>query len=296
MPTLLGIPTVLLDRWDPRAAVDTVEAHGCTFTVSATTFLLGMTTVHEELGTTSSLKTFICGGAEIGPALVERARNSMGTRVVRTYGSTELPTFCTGDPFGDLVANAAFDGKPNPGTDYLLDSEFGLVKVGEGEALIKGGELFLGYLAVEANKQAFTDDGYFRTGDILNVDEQGNCRVVGRKKDIIIRGGENLSAIEIEDQLQLHPQIKEVAVVSMPDPVLGEKACAFVVLADPSETLTLESIRDFMKARGVAIQKVPERLEAVASLPQTASGKVQKHLLRDQIRSRLGQEAGAASA
>jgi cyclohexanecarboxylate-CoA ligase len=290
VPTLLSIPTVLMDRWEPAAAARLVEAHRCTFSVSATTFLLGLTTAYEAEKTTSSLRVFICGGSEVGPALVERAQRSMGTRVVRTYGSTELPTFCTGDPFGDLVAEASFDGTPNEGTDYWLETETGRAKVGVGEALIKGRELFLGYLDPKANADAFTEDGFFHTGDILQVDEDGRCRVVGRKKDIIIRGGENLSAIEIEDHLQQHARISDVAVVAMPDPVMGERACAFIVCTDEGDAITLEEVRDFLTGRGLAVQKTPERVELTSDLPHTASGKVQKHLLRDRIRALLVEE------
>ncbi len=291
LPTLLALPVVLLDRWDPEVALRAVEAHRCTFSVSATTFLLGLTYAYERQGIRSSLRVFICGGAEIGPALVEQAQRSMGTRVVRTYGSTELPTFCTGDPFGDVVAAAASDGTPNPGTDFWLESDQGRVKVGEGEALIRGGELFLGYLDPQATADSFTADGFFRTGDILRVDADGNCRVTGRKKDIIIRGGENLSAIEIEDHLQQHGGVREVAVIAMPDPILGERACAFVVPETAVQPVTLDGMREFLGDRGLAVQKTPERVEFVDSLPRTASGKVQKHLLRDRIRTILQSEA-----
>ena len=114
LPTLLGVPVVLQDRWNASHAVDLVEEHGCTFTVSATTFLLGLTEEYERRRSRSSLRVFVCGGAEIGPALVRRARSVMGTRVVRTYGSTELPTFSIGDPYGDPGIAAETDGVPVP--------------------------------------------------------------------------------------------------------------------------------------------------------------------------------------
>ncbi len=285
LPVNLAIPTILQDRWDAPAAVDLIERHRCTFTVSATTFLLGLTKVYEQRGP-SSLRVFVCGGAEIGPALVEQARQAMGTRVVRTYGSTEFPTFSLGDPYGDPVVAAATDGHPVPLSQWRIDEDHG------NELLVKGKELFLGYLDPALNAEAFTADGFFRTGDVVRFDERGGCTVVGRIKDIIIRGGENLSAIEIEDHLQQHPSVEDVAVVAMPDPVLGERACAFVVPAAGTAP-SLPELREFLLLRGLAVQKSPERVELVECLPRTASGKVQKFHLRATIRRQLSDEEAA---
>lgn len=292
LPADLGIGVLMQDRWDPSVAVDLVEQYRGTFCVSATTFLLGLTKEYESRGTTSTLETFICGGAEIGPELVQRAREAMGTKVVRCYGSTELPTFSVGDPFADLSHEALFDGRPVRGADYWVETAQGLTKVGVGELLIKGDELFLGYLDATLNEGAFHGD-FFRTGDLVRVDEDGACAVVGRLKDIIIRGGENISAIEIEDQLQLHPLIDEVAVVAMPDELLGERACAYVVVKSGA-SLTIEDLRDHLKARGLAVQKTPEHLEIVETLPRTASGKVQKYRLRQLISETMGSHAAAS--
>ncbi len=285
LPVDLGIPSVLQDRWDAAAAVELIERHRCTFTVSATTFLLGLTTVHEQRGEPSSLRVFVCGGAEIGPVLVERARRALGARVVRTYGSTEFPTFSLGDPYGDPAAAAASDGRPVPLSSWRID------EAGGGELLVKGAELFLGYLDPALDADAFTPDGFFRTGDVVRMDDASGCTVSGRIKDIIIRGGENLSAIEIEDHLQQHPQIEDVAVVAMPDPVLGERACAFVVPCGDARPGVAE-LRDFLTGRGLAVQKSPERVELVAELPRTASGKVQKFRLRERVAAAVAAGTG----
>ena len=273
LPVDLGIVSVLLDRWEPERAVDLIERHRCTFTVSATTFLLGLVRIHEGRGTRSSLRVFVCGGAEIGPELVRRARSVLGTRVVRCYGSTEFPTFSLGDPYDESDSTADNDGAVVPLASWRTDVE-------TGELLIRGAELFLGYLDRRLDAEAFTDDGFFRTGDVVHIDERG-ATVVGRTKDIIIRGGENLSAIEIEDHLVQHPAVRDVAVVAMPDEVLGERACAFVVTA-PGAELDLVGLRRFLTERGLAIQKVPERLELLTELPRTPSGKVQKFKLREE--------------
>ena len=288
LPVDLGIACVLQDRWEAAAAVALVEQHHCTFTVSATTFLLGMTKVYEELGHRSSLEVFICGGAEVGPELVGRARQAMGTRIVRTYGSTEFPTFSLGDPYGDPVVAAETDGMPVPLSQHRIAPSEEHGETGGGELLVKGAELFLGYLDASLDASAFTEDGFFRTGDVVRFDERGACTVIGREKDIIIRGGENLSAIEVEDHLQLHPLIEEVAVVAMPDAILGERACAYVVPRGDGPTVV--DLKAFLAARGLAVQKAPERVELVAALPRTASGKVQKYRLRATIRQRLSDE------
>lgn len=196
----------------------------------------------------------------------------MGTRVVRCYGSTELPTFSIGDPYGDADDAAETDGAPVPLSDWRTDPE-------TGELLVTGAELFLGYLDARLDHDAFTDERFFRTCDGVSIDERG-ARVVGRTKDIIIRGGENLSAIEIEDHLAQHPDVLDVAVVAVPDEVLGERACAYVVPAAGAAPDHV-GLRELLVARGLAVQKTPERLELVGALPRTASGKVRKFLLRE---------------
>lgn len=147
--------------------------------------------------------------------------------------------------------------------------------------MVRGPQVFDGYLDDAALDAGSRLDGWFRTGDLATVDEHGSVRIVGRRKDIIVRGGENLSAKEIEDLLFEHPQVDDVAIVGYPDAVLGERACAFVVARDE---LTLDDLVAFLRDRRVANQKLPERLEIVAALPKTASGKVQKFRLRDRLR------------
>jgi cyclohexanecarboxylate-CoA ligase len=140
----------------------------------------------------------------------------------------------------------------------------------------------------EQTAALFTAEGFSRSGDLGRMDQDGYVRVTGRLKDIIIRGGMNISAREIEDHLVRHPVIADVAVVGMPDERLGEKACAYVVLTEPSAALTLNDITDYLSAQKLATQKLPERLEIVSALPTTATGKVQKHILRADIKKKLG--------
>ena len=170
-----------------------------------------------------------------------------------------------------------------------MDTSEGRDAGGGGELLVKGAELFLGYLDPALDEAAFDADGFFRTGDLVRFDDPGALIVLGRQKDVIIRGGENLSAIEMEDHLQEHPAVAQVAVVAMPDPVLGERACAFVVPTG-QDRVDVAELRRFLRLRGLAVQKSPERVELVDELPRTASGKVQKYLLREMVHDLLAAE------
>jgi cyclohexanecarboxylate-CoA ligase len=280
MSVRLRIPLTLLDRWDPAVAVDLIEREQCTFTVSASPFLHGMTSIHESRGAPSSLQVFLCGGADVPPDLVRRARAAMGTGVVRVYGSTEMPTFSAGDPFGDPELAAMTDGLPIGPVEGKLVNVAG----GVGELAVRGPELFVGYLDPKANEGAFTPDGFFLTGDAASFGDDGSVTIRGRIKDIIIRGGENLSAQEIENVLFEHPAIEQVAVVGCPDPILGERPWAFIVPAAGAE-VELGDLQAHLLGRGLAKQKWPEGVELVDDLPKTLSGKVKKFELRERLRS-----------
>src|SRR5947199_3477099 len=177
------------------------------------------------------------------------------------------------------------DGRPVPGCVARLVDEAGrpLGPNAEGELLVYGPQLCVGYLDPALNA-AFTPDGFLRTGDLAVMDDEGYIRITGRRKDIIIRTGENLSAKGIEDDLAAHPKVADVAVIGVPDTQSGERVCACVVLRPGAEALTLAEVRAFMEARGVMRQKIPERLELVAELPRNATGKVRKDELRAQFR------------
>lgn len=277
LPADIGSTAVLLDRWDPEPAVAMIEAERCTFTVSATPFLRGLADAYASRPRSrSSLRTFICGGADIPPDLVRRAHAVMGTAVVRTYGSTEMPTLAMADPFGDLDAAADGEGTAIGMNEMAVRTD----DKGVAELLARGPELFLGYVDASLNDASFTDDGFFRTGDTAVIDPDGTLRISGRIKDIINRGGEKYSAAEVEWALLEHPLVAEIAIVGYPDDVLGERACAFVVPAAAGAP-TLEQLRTHLVAAGFAVQKSPERLEIVMELPRTASGKIQKFRLRE---------------
>jgi acyl-CoA synthetase len=166
----------------------------------------------------------------------------------------------------------------------------------EGDIAYRGPSHMLGYLGrAQETAELYTPAGFSRSGDLGVMDADGYVRVTGRTKDIIIRGGMNISVRQVEDLLIEHPGVRSVAVVGMPDERLGERVCCYIVPADPSDVPTLAALKAFLQERGVAIQKTPDRLEALTEMPTTATGKIQKHLLRQDIVRKLDQE-GVATA
>ena len=279
LPVVIGSPLVTLERWSAEKAVDLIEAEGCTWSMGSTPFLYGLADEYGRRGAHSSLSMFVCGGADVPPELVRRARATMGGDVVRLYGSSEFPSGSSGRPGVDEYVAADTDGFPIPPAVCAVD---GAGVDGVGELLVKGPELFMGYLDSSLNESAFTADGYFRTGDLATLNEDGTLTIQGRKKDIIVRGGENISAKEIEDLIFEHPKVKDIAVVGIPDESMGERACAVAVLSE-GEELSLEELSEYLTTTGIAKQKFPESLVTVDSLPRTTSGKIQKHVIRAEI-------------
>ncbi|HWD03615.1 MAG TPA: AMP-binding protein [Amycolatopsis sp.] len=278
LPFMLGSTVVLLDVWRPERALELIQEHACSFVVAATPFLYGI--LHDPALSrcdVSSLRVFACGGADVPPELIRTATSTLRCTVSRGYGSTEYPT-ATAANSSDLVSKRAQ-------TDGRAIGEAELRLAPDGELQVRGPELFLGYLDGSLNADAFTDDGWFRTGDLARIDTDGYVEIIGRQKDIIIRGGENISAKEIEDNLFEHPKIADVAAVSSPDPVLGERVCA-VVVPEPGASVTLPEIVEWLTARQMARQKLPESLLVLDELPRNPSGKVQKFKLRDMTRER----------
>jgi cyclohexanecarboxylate-CoA ligase len=294
MPPMLRTRVVLQDVWDAGTALRLIEQQRCSFTVAATPFLHGLVH-HPDLPSfdVSSMKVFACGGADVPPALIRQAGERLGTTATRVYGSTEFPTLSTSPPDAPPGKRAGTDGRAIGAAEYRIVDEAGAgLRAGQaGELLVRGPELFPGYLAASDNDGAFTPDGWFRTGDLAVADPDGYVSIRGRKKDIILRGGENISATEVENLLFEHPAVREAAVVAMPDPVLTERACAFVV-PEAGQVPTLPELTAFLLGQQLAKQKLPERLELVAELPKTQSGKVQKFRLRELIRDKLGPAAG----
>jgi len=253
-----------------------------------------MLTEHPDLACrdVSSLRVFGCGGADVSPALVRRATERLGTCVVRIYGSTEFPTLSCGRLEDSVDRRAETDGRPIGRARVRCVNEDGLeVAQGEpGELLVRGPELFLGYLDSAVTATSLTPDGWFRTGDLGVIEPDGAVVIRGRRKDIIVRGGENISVKEVEDLMLESPEVREVAIVAMPDPVMVERMCAYVV-PELGCRPTVASIGAALINSGLMRQKLPERVELVDELPKTPSGKVKKFELRTRIARSLVDEA-----
>jgi cyclohexanecarboxylate-CoA ligase len=276
LPVLLGAKSVLMPAWDPGRFLELVEAERGTFCGGATPFLQGVVD-HPDLDRydLSSFRIFPCGGADVPPDLIRTAMARLGVRSGRGYGSTEFPSITSSSGLGEPDdKRAETDGRP------IGPNE---VRIVDGEIQARGPELFLGYQDPALDADAFTADGWFRTGDLGSLDADGYLTVTGRLKDIVVRSGEKLSAREIEDVLHEHPKVRAVAVVAVPDDRTGERACACVVPRDPAEPPTLAELGAFLLERGMSRRKVPEQLDLVDDLPMTASGKVKKHELRARL-------------
>lgn len=272
VPAVAGCRTVLMARWDPDEALDAVERERVTFLAGPPTFATGiMHATGFRPERVRSLRIVSSGGATVTPAFVEEATERLGAFVKRSYGSTEAPTVATTPAGGDPERARTTDGKATPGTE---------LRTVDGELQVRGPELFAGYLDDARTAEAMTPDGWFRTGDLAHIDDEGWLTVTGRLRDLIIRGGENVPAAEVEVVLEAHPAVRQAAAVGMPDPVLGERVAAFVVL---DGAFDLESCRTWFAARGVARFKTPERLIAVDHLPTLPAGKVDKAALRARL-------------
>lgn len=291
LPLLSGARSVLMEAWDPEAGLRLVQEHGCTVAVTATPFLQMLMGAYDaSRHDASSLRAWVCAGSPIPGSVVTASRELFaGCQTLSLYGRSEnfLTTMCTvQDP---AERSATSDGSALAGAAVAIVDQTGaeLPHGEEGDIAYKGPSHMIGYYEDEAQTAAlFTPGGFSRSGDLGRMDADGFVRVTGRLKDIIIRGGMNISAREVEDHLLSHPSIAAVAAVAMPDERLGEKVCAYVVPASDSQ-VALSDLTTYLREHGVATQKLPERLEVVPELPMTATGKVQKHLLRADVATKL---------
>ena len=282
MTLTLGGTLSLLDIFEGARAAGQIAAHSATWTMGATPFLADIADALRASGERlPSLRYFLCGGAPVPEALVRRAMG-VGLRVMSIYGSTESPPHTVVYP-SDPAENAWLtDGRPLAGiTVRVVGTDGRDLEIGEiGEEWSRGPNTFLGYLGdPELTAKDFDADGWYHSGDLARRLSDGSLRIVGRIKDIIVRGGQNISAREVEDYLVAHPAVQSVAVVGVAHPRLGETGCA-VVVPRPGASVTLQELSDYLIAKGVARFKLPERLEIWPSLPMNPSGKIQKFLIR----------------
>ncbi len=291
-PLFGGTPLDLIDAWDPSTVLAAMADDGVALQGGPPFFLLSLLD-HPDFDLDVHLPyvaRLTMGGAPV-PAEVARRAMEQGISIVRAYGSTEHPS-TTGSVHSDPVEKKSFtDGRLMPGTEIrLLDAEGRAVPVGQpGEIHSRGPELFLGYIDPVLTADAIDAAGWYDTGDTGFLDPDGYLTITDRKKDIIIRGGENISAAEVEELMAGLRGVAEVAVVAAPDPRYGEHAAAVIRLMPGVPTFGLESVRSHLEAGGLARQKWPEELRFVDEFPRTASGKIQKHALRTSLRAGPGQ-------
>jgi len=275
VPLLLGASAVLMERWDPEEGIGHLVNERCTHFAGATPFLVQTLAAARQVGSRlPDLKVFICGGASVPPSLIREASEYFERAVVtRVYGSTEVPVTTVGVTDGDVEHAAETDGQAGIATIRLSD---------EGEVLARGPQMLVGYVHAEDEATVFDADGFYRTGDQGRWVDDNYLVISGRIKDIIIRNGENIAPKEVEDLLVGHPDIAEVAIVGLPDPRTGERACA-VIVPKGDRHPDVASLAAFLIDKGIAKFKIPEQVDIRDSLLKNDAGKVLKHKLRAEL-------------
>lgn len=287
---LYGETLVMMTSTEPEDILKTIEREKITTTLLIPTQAISVLN-HPNFSRydLSSLQVILCGAAHVPPELVTEIKTRIGCAVTNGYGMTEgLGSVTRWDDPLEVTCHTV--GKPIcPGDEYKIVGEEGqeLPPGYEGELIARGPCISRGYYkAEEFNRVAFNADGFFFTGDLAMFDQDGHLKITGRKKDMILRGGENISAAEVEELILSYPKTEQVAVVGMPDPIFGEKACAFIK-ARGGEVVTLEELIAFLKGKGIASFKLPERLEIIKEFPLTSIGKIDKKILRDWLRKNI---------
>ncbi|MEB7360777.1 medium-chain fatty-acid--CoA ligase [Escherichia coli] len=292
-PFLIGARSVLLDIFTPDACLALLEQQRCTCMLGATPFVYDLLNVLEKQpADLSALRFFLCGGTTI-PKKVARECQQRGIKLLSVYGSTESSPHAVVNLDDPLSRFMHTDGYAAAGVEIKVvdDARKTLPPGCEGEEASRGPNVFMGYFdEPELTARALDEEGWYYSGDLCRMDEAGYIKITGRKKDIIVRGGENISSREVEDILLRHPKIHDACVVAMSDERLGERSCAYVVLKAPHHSLSLEEVVAFFSRKRVAKYKYPEHIVVIEKLPRTTSGKIQKFLLRKDIMRRLTQD------
>ncbi len=292
-PFLIGASSVLLDIFTPDACLALLEQQRCTCMLGATPFVYDLLNVLEKQpADLSALRFFLCGGTTI-PKKVARECQQRGIKLLSVYGSTESSPHAVVNLDDPLSRFMHTDGYAAAGVEIKVvdDARKTLPPGCEGEEASRGPNVFMGYFdEPELTARALDEEGWYYSGDLCRMDEAGYIKITGRKKDIIVRGGENISSREVEDILLQHPKIHDACVVAMSDERLGERSCAYVVLKAPHHSLSLEEVVAFFSRKRVAKYKYPEHIVVIEKLPRTTSGKIQKFLLRKDIMRRLTQD------
>ena len=298
-PMLYGGKVVLQQKYQCRAAIELMKREKVTYSMGATPFIYDiLRELDANGGSLPTLKFYLCGGAPVPGYLVQRA-DRYGILLCEVYGSTESVPHVFVRPWEALEKNGTTSGRAVPGMEVRVVDEDGWdVPVGTpGEEWSRGPAVFAGYLkAREITDGVLDDDGWFHSGDLCVMDAAGNIRIIGRKKDMIVRGGENLNTNEVNDALEGCLGMGDHTIIGMPDDRLGERICAFAVPLPGYENITLEYVLAYLKEKKLPKRFWPERLELIDRIPHTGSGKVKKYLLREELERRNTKAAGLANA
>ena len=281
-PTYLGVPTVLTERFSPAQTLELLERQRVTVLCAVSTqFRMLLAEPSFERHDLSALRLMFTGGESIPYAAARRFEQVTGAVILNFYGSNESG-FATATSIRDpQEKRLRTSGRAQPGTEVrLYEDGQDVTSTRRGQPGTRGPAVCLGYLDdPQANAELFTADGFLIHADVVEIDEDGYLSVVGRKSDLIIRGGKNISAREVEDEVAAHPRVALAAAVPVPDPVFGERVCVYVELREPG-TLTLDELAEFLIARGVSKEILPERLIVLDELPRSSGDKVAKAELR----------------
>lgn len=290
---LVGAKLAMLEIFDAEQAFRLIERERVTIACVVPTQLATMAD-HPKADQydLSSIRIWWCTGASLSYEVGVRAEARLGGVIVTVYGATDWGCECINLPGVSQRVRLSTVGKPIDGTEIKVVDEAGReLPVGEiGEVWGRGPSAVSGYFNdPEATAEVWTEEGWYKTGDLGKLDEEGNLVIVGRKKDMIIRGGQNIYPVEIESLLRQHPKVRDVAIVGMPDPVMGERACAFVV-PKSGQQFTFDEMVSFLRESRIASFKIPERLELVSKLPTIGGVKVDKKALVTIITEKLKAE------
>ena len=283
---LMARPAVYMERWDASEAARLIKRYGIISTGGTPFHLTSLLDAADAHGyDISGMTDYMAGATMIPPSLIARCE-ARGLRTYRCYGMSEHPTISRGAATDPADKRFNTDGRLCPGVEVrIVDDDLKDLPVGEeGEILSRGPDRFIGYRDPALNEGVILDGGWLRTGDIGRLDAEGYLAITDRKKDIIIRGGENIASREVEDILLVLPGVREAAVVGAPHPMLGERVCAFLVL-EPGVVVGQEEVSQHFAASGVARQKTPEKLVIIDELPRNAAGKVLKPELRKRLKT-----------
>jgi 3-phosphoshikimate 1-carboxyvinyltransferase len=295
---VMGVPQIVQPVWNAERALRALREWNGTFVQAATPFLADLVAAVENgQAPPAALRIFVATGAAVPRGLAERATRILGTAVCGAWGTTESCLGSLAAPTDETAKVWGTDGRALHGIRLrIADADGRVLRAGqEGHFEVQSPTMFVGYADhPEWTAAAYTPDGWFRTGDLGVMDDAGFIRITGRVRDVINRGGEKIPVAEMEQLLGDHPAIAEVAIVAMPDSRLGERACAFVVLR-PKRRLGFEQMQHYLFACQASKHYWPERLEIVDELPRTASGKIQKYVLRERARSLRPQEPERAT-